>query len=207
MGSVKEYFTGLGQGISSLLKGMEVTGKEFFTKKVTEEYPDNRATLQIGERFRGTLEFIYDENGNHKCIACGLCQMSCPNGTIHIDSRMVELPDGKKKKVLDKYLYDIGSCTFCQLCVTACPHHAIRFVNDFEHAVFTRSKLVKQLNYLPEKDPVAAMAAKSVEKPAAASVKETAPVKEQVAESPVASESKPVDAGSPEGSTEKTEKN
>ena len=51
------------------------------------------------------------------------------------------------------------------------------------------------------------MAAKSVEKPAAAPVKETAPVKEQVAESPMASESKPVDAGSPEGSTKKTEKN
>lgn len=175
MSSVKEYFTGLGKGVTSLMKGMEVTGKEFFTKKVTEEYPDNRATLHIGERFRGTLEFIYDEQGNHKCIACGLCQMNCPNGTIHIESKMVELPDGKKKKVLVKYMYDLGSCTFCQLCVTACPHHAIRFVNEFEHAVFTRSKLVKQLNYLPEKDPVeAALAAKAAAEKAA-SEKEPVP--------------------------------
>lgn len=154
MSSVKDYFTGLGKGMVSLLKGMEVTGMEFVTKKVTEEYPDNRDNLPVGERFRGTLELIYDEKGNHKCIACGLCQMNCPNQTIHIESKMVELPDGKKKKVLVKYLYDLGSCTFCQMCVSACPHHAIHFTNKFEHAVYTRSKLVKQLNYLPEKDPV-----------------------------------------------------
>ena len=154
MSSVKDYFTGLGKGMVSLLKGMEVTGKEFVTKKVTEEYPDNRDNLPVGERFRGTLELIYDEKGNYKCIACGLCQMNCPNQTIHIESKMVELPDGKKKKVLVKYLYDLGSCTFCQMCVSACPHHAIHFTNKFEHAVYTRSKLVKQLNYLPEKDPV-----------------------------------------------------
>ena len=157
MSSVKEYFSGIGEGLVSLLKGMSVTGREFVTPKVTEEYPDNRATLKIGDRFRACLELIYDENGNHKCIACGLCQMNCPNGTIQIISKMVELPDGKKKKKLDKYIYDLGSCTFCQMCVESCPHHAIRFTNDFEQAVFTRSKLVKQLNYLPEKeDPVPA---------------------------------------------------
>lgn len=65
---------------------------------------------------------------------------------------MVELPDGKKKRKLDKYMYDLGSCTFCELCVTTCPQDAIEFSNDFEQAVFTRSMLVEQLNYLPEKE-------------------------------------------------------
>lgn len=68
---------------------------------------------------------------------------------------MVDLPDGKKKRKLDKYIYDLGSCTFCQLCVTTCPQDALEFSNDFEQAVFTREKLVKQLNYLPEKEEVA----------------------------------------------------
>ena len=49
-------------------------------------------------------------------------------------------------------MYDLGSCTFCQLCVTTCPQDALEFSNDFEQAVFTREKLVKQLNYLPEKE-------------------------------------------------------
>ena len=65
---------------------------------------------------------------------------------------MVDTPDGKKKRKLDKYIYDLGSCTFCQLCVTTCPQDALDFSNDFEQAVFTREKLVKQLNYLPEKE-------------------------------------------------------
>ena len=114
MGSVKEYFSSLGKGVVSLVKGLEVTGKEFVTPKITERYPEDRDNM-------------------------------------HVESKMVDTWDGKKKKKLDRYVYDLGSCTFCQLCVTSCPTNALRFSNDFEQAVFTREKLVKQLNYLPEK--------------------------------------------------------
>lgn len=152
MGSIKEYFSSVGKGISSLVKGMAVTGKEFVTPKVTECYPENRATLKIADRFRAELTLKYDENGRHKCIGCKICEMNCPNGTIQIATKMVDLPDGKKKRVLDTYLYDLGSCTFCMLCVTTCPQDALEFTNDFEQAVFTRDKLVKRLNYKPEPD-------------------------------------------------------
>ncbi|MCM1291068.1 MAG: 4Fe-4S binding protein [Prevotella sp.] len=131
---------------------MAVTGKELVTPKITEQYPENRATLNISDRFRAELTLKYDAEGHHKCIACGICQMNCPNGTIKLVTRMVELPDGKKKKALVDYFYDLGSCTFCMLCVTTCPQNAIEFDNDFEQAVFTRDKLVKKLNYRPEPD-------------------------------------------------------
>lgn len=150
MSSISEYFKGAGKGLKSLIQGMQVTGKELVTPKVTEQYPENRATLQIGERFRAELTLIYDAEGHHRCIACGICQMNCPNGTIQLTTKMVDLPDGKKKRKLDKYMYDLGSCTFCMLCVTTCPQNALEFTNDFEQAVFTRDKLVKQLNYRPE---------------------------------------------------------
>ncbi len=171
--NIKEYFSSLFKGTHSLIKGMEVTGKELFTKKVTEQYPENRAELKIPERFRATLQFIYDDEGYHKCIACKTCERNCPNGTIQIITRMVDLPNGKKKMKLDKYMYDLGSCTFCGLCVTSCPTDAIEFSNDFEQAVFRREALLKQLNYLPEKEkpaptpkPVAeAKPAAPVEKP------------------------------------------
>lgn len=150
MSSVKEYFSGFGKGLKSLVTGMAVTGKEFVTPKVTEQYPENRGTLKIADRFRAELTLKYDAEGRHKCIACGICQMNCPNGTIQLTTKMVELPDGKKKRKLDKYMYDLGSCTFCMLCVETCPQDALEFSNDFEQAVFTRDKLVKQLNYRPE---------------------------------------------------------
>ena len=85
----RSYLEGLVHGITSLLTGMKITGREFFTKKVTEQYPENRNTLGISPRFRGRLTMPIDENGNNKCIACGLCQMASPNDSIHITSESV----------------------------------------------------------------------------------------------------------------------
>jgi NADH-quinone oxidoreductase subunit I len=139
-------FKGIFTGIKSLLGGMGVTIKVFFRKKVTEQYPENRKTLVISERWRAELTMPHDQNNEHACTACGICQMNCPNGTINIVSKMIDTEDGKKKKVLDKYCYDLGTCTFCNLCVITCPSNAIAFSNNFENAVFTRSKLVEKLN-------------------------------------------------------------
>ena len=72
--------------------------------------------------------------------------MACPNGTIKVISETREDEEGKKKKVLVKYEYNLGSCMFCELCVNACPHGAIKFSNDFENAVFEKDKLLLTLN-------------------------------------------------------------
>ena len=140
------YIGGLVNGIRSLLTGMKTTMTVFCRKKVTEQYPENRATLKMFDRFRGTLSMPHNEQNEHSCIACGLCQMACPNDTIKVTSETIETEDGKKKKILATYEYDLGSCIFCQLCVNACPHDAITFDQDFEHGVFDRSKLVLTLN-------------------------------------------------------------
>jgi Formate hydrogenlyase subunit 6/NADH:ubiquinone oxidoreductase 23 kD subunit (chain I) len=146
MDSVAKYFSGLFTGIKSLMLGMSVTWKELWTKKVTGQYPENRATLVISDRFRAELTMPHDANNEHACTACGICQMNCPNGTINVLSKMIETEDGKKKKILDTYTWDLGMCTFCNLCVITCPSDAIKFDNNFENAVFTRSKLVQKLN-------------------------------------------------------------
>ena len=146
MSSVSEYFSGLFGGIKSLLTGMRVTWKELWSKKITQQYPENRGTLVMSDRFRGELEMPHDENNEHACTACGICQMNCPNGTISIISKTIETEEGKKKKILDGYFYDLGMCTFCNLCVITCPSDAIRFKNVFENAVFTRGKLKQRLN-------------------------------------------------------------
>ena len=139
------YIGSLVHGIASLLTGMKTTMAVFCRKKTTEQYPENRKTLILSERFRGTLAMPHNGQNEHHCIACGLCQTACPNDTIKVTSRTIETEDGKKKKILATYEYDLGSCMFCQLCVNACPHGAI-FDRNFEHAVFDRSKLVLTLN-------------------------------------------------------------
>ena len=147
MSSILKYFSGLFIGIKSLLIGMSVTWKELWTKKVTQQYPENRDTLVISDRFRCELTMPHDENNEHACTACGICEMNCPNGTITVNFKMIETEDGKKKKILDTYKWDLGMCTFCNLCVLTCPSNAIKFENTFENAVFTRDKLKQQLNH------------------------------------------------------------
>ncbi len=146
MRSTQEYFSDFFSGLGSLLKGMKITLREFFTPKTTEQYPENRATLKMFDRFRGELTMIHNEHNEHHCVACGICEMNCPNNTIRIEYETITTEDGKKKKVLTRYLYDHGSCLYCQLCVHNCPHHAIEFIPTFEHAVFTREKLITRLN-------------------------------------------------------------
>ena len=187
MSSVSKYFSGLFTGIGSLLGGMAVTWKELWTKKVTQQYPENRDTLVISDRFRAELTMPHDENNEHACTACGICEMNCPNGTITVNFKMIETEDGKKKKVLDTYKWDLGMCTFCNLCVLTCPSDAIKFENTFENAVFTRSKLMQQLNHegskMREKKKVERPAAPAAPKAPAAEVKAEAPsaVKEEKA--------------------------
>ena len=125
--------------------------------------------------------------------------MNCPNGTITVNSKMIETEDGKKKKILDTYIWDMGMCTFCNLCVLTCPSSAIKFDNDYENAVFTRGKLVHQLNHegskLREKKkevkPVAPVAPVKAETPV---VETKAPVAipEAKAEAPVVEAKAPV---------------
>lgn len=141
----KSYFSGLFSGIKSLCTGLKVTGRELFTKKVTERYPENRKTNELPERFRGVLVMPHNEKNEHKCIGCGICEMQCPNGTIKVESEMVEV-DGKKKKQLVRYIYDHGCCMYCMLCTRACPQGAITFAPEYECAVFSREALIMQLN-------------------------------------------------------------
>lgn len=145
--SNKSYFGGIADGLKTLATGMKITWKEYFTPKSTEQYPENRkTTLHVAKRHRGRLVMLRDENGAVKCTACTLCEKTCPNGTIKITSQMVTTDEGKKKRQLVDYQYDLGDCMFCQLCVNACNFGAIEFTNDFENSTFERDSLVLHLD-------------------------------------------------------------
>ena len=182
MAKDKSYFGGAIDGIKSLLTGMDVTMGEYVTHKVTEQYPENRKTQHIAERHRATLVMPHDENGKNKCAACTMCENVCPNGTIKIKSTMVTTAEGKKKKLLLDYQYDLGDCMFCQLCVNACNFGAIKFVNDFEQSVFDRNALVQHLNIAPTAEELAQYEANAKAAAEKAAAQAAAAEKSKVAE-------------------------
>jgi len=148
MNSVTQYFKDIFDGIHSLLKGMKVTNRYFFSpgKIVTQKYPNNRKDLVMFDRFKGEVIMPHNEKNEHKCTGCGICEINCPNGSIEIISKTVVTEDGKKKKAIDRHIYRLSMCTFCGLCVKTCPSNALAFGQEFEHAVFDRKKLIKILN-------------------------------------------------------------
>jgi len=148
MNSIIEYFKDIINGIASLLRGMRITNRNFFSpgKIVTQKYPDNRKELVMFDRFKGEVTMPHNEKNEHKCTGCGICEMNCPNGTIEVVSKTITYDDGKKKKLIDKHIYKLGMCAFCGLCVKTCPSGALAFSQEFEHAVFNKAKLVKILN-------------------------------------------------------------
>ncbi len=147
MRSIANYINDIFAGLRTLLSGMALTGKYFFHPKeiITQQYPENRATLKMFERFRGEVVLTHNEDNEHRCTGCSACEVACPNGSIEIISKK-ELIDEKPKKVIDKFVYHLSMCTFCNLCILSCPTDAIIMSQDFEHAVFDRSKLTKVLN-------------------------------------------------------------
>lgn len=145
---LKEYFGTIYKSIKSLLVGMKVTGYYFthLDEIKTEEYPDNRATLKMFDRFRGEVVMPHDENNEHRCTGCQACEIACPNGTIKIITKQEILEDGKKKKRIDAFVYHLDLCTMCNLCVVACPSDAIVMAQNFEHSVYDKKQLKKILN-------------------------------------------------------------
>ncbi|NNC96071.1 MAG: 4Fe-4S binding protein [Chitinophagales bacterium] len=146
--SIYNYFSDIYTAVRSLLTGMKVTGHYVFHPKeiITQQYPENRDELKMFDRFRGEVVMLHDENNEHKCTGCSACDVACPNGTIEIISDWEINEEGKKKKIIDKFVYHLQMCTMCGLCIPACPTDAIVMSEDFEHAVFDRSKLTKVLN-------------------------------------------------------------
>ena len=146
--SMTKYIKEVWGGAKSLLMGMRRTFYYFTHHKeiITQQYPDNRDTLVLPERFKGEVVMPHDENNEHRCTGCTACELACPNGTIKVITKFDVTGDGKKKKAIDKLVYHLELCTMCNLCIEACPSDAIKMAQTFEHSVYDRSQLTKILN-------------------------------------------------------------
>lgn len=118
----------LGIGI---IKGLRITAKRFFMKKVTQQYPEVKPNLP--PRSHGSFKFDFD-----KCISCNMCADACPNSVIRVDFTK----DEKGKRVLEQYNMSLGYCLFCGLCVKACPKDAINFTTDFDMVCYDKADAI-----------------------------------------------------------------
>ena len=117
MGAIREFFDSL--LLKELLKGMALTGRYMFSRKVTLQYPEEKTPLS--PRFRGLHALRRYPNGEERCIACKLCEAVCPALAITIDSDVA--PDGTRRTT--RYDIDLFKCIYCGLCEEACPVDAI----------------------------------------------------------------------------------
>ncbi len=118
MSFIKDYFQTIYRAVSSLLKGMKLTGYYFLHRKeiITQEYPENRDTLILAERFRGEVVMPHDARNEHRCTGCTACELACPNGTIKIITKFDVNAEGKKRKPCI-LLFTISNYVRCAICV------------------------------------------------------------------------------------------
>ncbi|MBU6218424.1 MAG: hypothetical protein RL132_576 [Pseudomonadota bacterium] len=102
-----------------LLRGMALTGKYLFARKITVQYPEEKTPMS--PRFRGLHALRRYPNGEERCIACKLCEAVCPAQAITIESDV--RADGTRRTT--RYDIDLTKCIFCGFCEESCPVDSI----------------------------------------------------------------------------------
>ena len=125
MGSMKDYVGSL--FLKELVKGLALTGRHFFARKITVQFPEEKTPQS--PRFRGLHALRRYPNGEERCIACKLCEAICPAMAITIESEQRD--DGTRRT--SRYDIDLTKCIFCDFCEEACPVDAIVETRIFEY--------------------------------------------------------------------------
>ncbi len=119
-----------------LFQGMAVTGRHFFKKKITIQYPEEKTPLS--PRFRGLHAQRRYDDGEERCIACKLCEAVCPALAITIESEARD--DGTRRTT--RYDIDLFKCIYCGFCQEACPVDAIVETDIFEYHFESRGEQI-----------------------------------------------------------------
>jgi NADH-quinone oxidoreductase subunit I len=127
-----------------LLKGMRVTGRRLFSRKITVQYPEEKTPQS--HRFRGLHALRRYPNGEERCIACKLCEAVCPALAITIEAE--EREDGTRRTT--RYDIDLFKCIYCGFCEESCPVDSIVETRVFEYTFENRGENIMTKDMLLE---------------------------------------------------------
>jgi NADH-quinone oxidoreductase subunit I len=139
---LRQYFQSL--LLWELIKGLQLTGKYLFRRKITVQYPEEKTPMS--PRFRGLHALRRYPNGEERCIACKLCEAVCPAVAITIDSE--QRADGTRRTT--RYDIDLTKCIFCGFCEESCPVDSIVETRIFEYHGEKRGDLLMTKQQLLE---------------------------------------------------------
>jgi len=125
MTRIKDFFGSF--LLLELLKGMQLTGRHLFARKITVQFPDEKTPMS--PRFRGLHALRRYPNGEERCIACKLCEAVCPALAITIESEQRD--DGTRRTT--RYDIDLTKCIFCGFCEESWPVDSIVETRIFEY--------------------------------------------------------------------------
>jgi len=117
MEAVRDFFSSF--MLREMLQGLRLTGRYFFARKITVQYPEEKTPMS--PRFRGLHALRRYPNGEERCIACKLCEAVCPALAITIESERRE--DNTRRTT--RYDIDLTKCIFCGFCEESCPVDSI----------------------------------------------------------------------------------
>jgi NADH-quinone oxidoreductase subunit I len=132
--SFKEIAAGL--MLSELRKGLALTGRHLFKRKITVMYPEEKTPKSV--RFRGLHALRRYPNGEERCIACKLCEAVCPALAITIESE--QRADGTRRTT--RYDIDLVKCIYCGFCEESCPVDSIVETDKHEFHFESRDETV-----------------------------------------------------------------
>ncbi len=135
----------------AILKGLSITFRHIFKKKVTVQYPEQ--TRPIAAVYRGLHVLKRDEQGRENCTACGLCAVACPAEAITMiaaERQKGEEHLYREEKYAAVYEINMLRCIFCGLCEEACPKDAIYLTDRLLPSNYARNAFIYGKDLLVE---------------------------------------------------------